>query len=94
MPIDQASQTEDRSWFPKASLWKLSGYNHGYWMADNEQWYQHQLREIEAGSTPKNSSEWKAALNMIRPRHVTKLRKLINATCDKFLQGDLSYWEE
>ncbi|KAF8235464.1 hypothetical protein L208DRAFT_1203040, partial [Tricholoma matsutake] len=27
------------SWFPKASIWTSSGYNHGYWMADNEQWY-------------------------------------------------------
>ncbi|KAF8234080.1 hypothetical protein L208DRAFT_1175053, partial [Tricholoma matsutake] len=46
---DQKLQTEDRSWFPKASIWTSSGYNHGYWMVDNEQWYLNQLHKIQAG---------------------------------------------
>lgn len=94
MPIEHKSQIEDRSWFPKASIWRLSGYNHGYWTADNEQWYQNRLHEIEAGSAPKNSREWTAALKTIRPGPVTKIRMLINSACDRFLQGDFSYWEE
>ncbi|RDB19093.1 hypothetical protein Hypma_014474 [Hypsizygus marmoreus] len=91
---DFKAQTEDRSWFPKASIWDASGYNHGYWTADNEAWYQRRVHEIENGAKPKNASEWRAAMGEVRRNPVVKFKKRVSSASDKFLQGDSSYWRE
>ncbi|RDB20802.1 hypothetical protein Hypma_012080 [Hypsizygus marmoreus] len=88
------AQTEDRSWFPKASVWELSGYNQGYWTADNEAWYQKRLVEIQHGAKPRNAKEWRNALKDIRAGTATKVKKWYSAASDKFLQGDFSYWQD
>lgn len=84
VPSRQPGRLDDVSVPPKSALKGKRVKNH---------WYQNRWREIQkAGSTPKNSTKWRAALSTIRAGPITKLRTLINAACDKFLQGDLSYW--
>jgi hypothetical protein len=80
------------SWFPKASTWEVSGWNHGYWTADNEQWYQNRLRNIREGAGPKSAREWRSFLAEIRPNSVVEFKKNVSLVCDKFLQGVTSYW--
>lgn len=87
------TQTEDKSWFPKASTWKTSGWDHGYWTADNETWYQDRLQEIQDGRPPMNAKEWREFLKRrVRPAFTDNFKKHVSDVCDKFLQGDPSYW--
>lgn len=92
--IDFRLQREDVSWFPKASSWDISGLNHGYWTTDNEAWYQRRLKEIESGASPLPSGEWRKRLRDVRASLVVKLKRSMSDVCDRFLQGDISYWKE
>jgi hypothetical protein len=77
-------------------VWESSGYNHGYWTADNEDWYQRRLKEIQSGGElgrPLSTNKWRQLLKNITAAPVKKLEDAISTACDKFLQGDGSYWK-
>ena len=90
--IDYTHQKEELSWFPKGSMWDSSGRNHGYWTADNEDFYQRRLETIRSGGKPLSTKEWKTLLRDVRPGPVNKFKNAMSNVCDKFLQGDMSYW--
>ncbi|KAG5350774.1 hypothetical protein C0989_009326 [Termitomyces sp. Mn162] len=85
-------QTEDASWFPKASAWLKSGNNHGYWTADNEEWYQKRCEEIRNGGRPRNAKEWAGILSAQRAKVVHNFEDFFSITCDRLLAGDNAYW--
>ncbi|KAG6871949.1 hypothetical protein C0995_014640 [Termitomyces sp. Mi166 len=85
-------QTEDASWFPKASAWQKSGNNHGYWTADNEDWYQKRLQEISNGGKPRNAHEWRGVLTAQRANPVHAFCNFFAQTNDRLLVDDKSYW--
>ena len=40
-------QTASCSWWPKQSMWEISGLNVGYWTVDDEEWFQKYLRHLK-----------------------------------------------
>ena len=44
------TQCADCSWWPKQSVWELSGLNVGYWSPDCEIWFQAHLATIHQGT--------------------------------------------
>ncbi|KAI0730680.1 hypothetical protein C8Q76DRAFT_596714, partial [Earliella scabrosa] len=64
----QANQSEDRSWWPKQNIWRLSGMYTGIWTPGNEEWFKKRLADIRSGTAyPMNVRRWKSALGQYRP---------------------------
>ncbi|RPD52746.1 hypothetical protein L227DRAFT_469065, partial [Lentinus tigrinus ALCF2SS1-6] len=53
------NQTEDLSWWPKASTWCNSGMNTGIWNPWNEGWFSKRLQLIREGKArPLRPGTW------------------------------------
>ncbi|KAK0183580.1 hypothetical protein F5146DRAFT_1149943 [Armillaria mellea] len=57
--------TEHVSWFPKDASWRGSGLDVGFWSADAESWYQHQVAKYLDGEFKcANQTDWKKSLKL------------------------------
>ncbi|KAI0739288.1 hypothetical protein C8Q80DRAFT_1112641 [Daedaleopsis nitida] len=58
---------EDKSWWPKHSVWHISGMYTGIWNPKNEDWFQERLKDIcDRCAVPLNSREWRSTLGQYR----------------------------
>ncbi|PBK62195.1 hypothetical protein ARMSODRAFT_865774, partial [Armillaria solidipes] len=65
--VDEKSHRQDVSWFPKPTAWKGSGLDVGYWSADDESWYLHQVAKyLDDDFKCENQTEWRKSLKMCR----------------------------
>ena len=60
-------QIVDVSWWPKQSMWEGSGLDVGYWLSDDEAWYQKRLELIRNCGTDgrrlcMNATQWQNTL--------------------------------
>lgn len=91
--LENNTQVEQRSWFPKSNIWNSSGFNHSYWTADDEDFYQLRRQDIQNNAQPLNSHEWRKYMKRVRGNRVEIIRNWISSTADRFLQDDASNWE-
>src|SRR5882724_8884332 len=63
----QATQSTDRSWWPKLIAWHNSGMQVGFWSPYCKEWFQLCLESIlSGGATPRASKGWDQALKLAR----------------------------
>ncbi|KAK0185555.1 hypothetical protein F5146DRAFT_1005539 [Armillaria mellea] len=87
----QGQLTEHVSWFPKPMAWKGSGLDIGFWSANNEFWYLHQVAKYLGGDFKcKNQTEWRKSFKLCCDAPMVS-EALKTASCNFLEKYILSY---
>ncbi|KAK7023442.1 hypothetical protein VNI00_016748 [Paramarasmius palmivorus] len=88
---DGTSTVSKKSWWPKPSSWKNSGFNVGYWSSSAETWFQTRLKQIENDSATLYSARgWKDSIKYVR--RSTEIAAKNDRLADQFLAVCSRVW--